>query len=732
MDNLLKKISKYKYFFIVIFLFISTLLILDYGNYSTPPDDRYENFGKVSALHSITDYQYAKNGTDITFRNEKDPYFIVPFTSKSSFPKRVVISLAAFKNVRAVEIFYKFRGDVGYLPENCVRQFLQKNKKKYDFTLPAGDYEELRIDFIGSTRSESSITVTGLGLQPYSFFWFSRIFSFVLAFFLFALFILPGILLCLILLPDPKNSRKNIFIFMFPLSLSFYFSVYLIHVATIHLFRNNHSVPFVYFILALSLLHYLFIKNNKVNNFVTVLKESWKTFLCALLILFISLSIVISKKQKPFEDVSYGDMIEYKIFSVFNGGDNQFQYYNGTAIVNNEPFSKYYAHGQLVYGVQDRQMLAGTIYAAFRIILRNANTFISESYLTYTIFGICLNLMIIFPVIILFERYLPKGRHHFLLMVLSLNAFVFANYYYTWFKHAGGALFLSGLICLLHDSSKVKNWLLAGFMFGLSANMHAGNALGVPVVFLWFSGKEISKRGLFNKDILLLPVSLALMFIAVNMPWAIVKSLYYPDTHALLRQHFLNGVSADNGLVGSIKKFMELYPLSEQLTYRLSHIADSFRLHYLGLLYELFEENDYRRFFFYWSNYEFFFFIFTVYSLLFFLLISILGSFLSNMLKSDTGKSKISVNTSGTCNVINPKTKEMYILTGLSVITIYGLIFLYYGQDFSDINHVMPYGTLILVHMALITLIARTGRFGYAVMTLYMVFTSYRLFSIPF
>ncbi len=712
-----------------VFLILAVgVLYFDYQNFSSSPEDLYDNLQQVTDFHSISSYQYQPDSTDIKFISKEDPYLIFPFSKKSVFPNRIVLELDNFSDVQAVEIFYKFKGDVGYVQENKVGQLLENDKLRYYFTLPAGQYEELRLDFTSLTSQEGLITISGLGLQPFSYFWFSQSYCYIIAVFIFVLFVLPGFMTFLLLFANDKATWQNLFVFIFPLSMVLYFSVYLVHVITLQLLGNNHFVPFFYLIVLLLFLLYLCVKGNKSQVAIRLLKESKQTCLSGLIILFISLAIVVVNKEKPFETVSYQDAIKHKIFSVFDGGDNQFQYINGTAIVNDEPFSKYYGYGQLVYGVQDRQMLAGTVYAAFRIIVGNLNKYISESYLTYTIFGICLNLMVIFPVIVIFKRYIPEGKCQLLLFVLSINAFVFANYYYTWFKHAGAAFFLSGLICLLDDSSKIKNWLLAGLLFGLSTNMHTGNALGLPLIFLWFCGKEVSKKGLFHRDVILFPVSLIILFALVNLPWAVVKSIFYPDNNALLRQHFLNGLNSEHGLLASAKEFMELYPIKQQLAYRVSHILESFRFHHLDLLLQLIQKDEYRKFFFYWSNYEFFFFIFSLYSLLSLLFVSIITKVISGFLY---GK-KIFAGVTSLRFTKSFSIQEMYILSALSILTFYGLLFLFYGSDYPDVNHQMPFGTVLLIHIALISLIARTGRVGYGLMSCYMVITGYRLISIPF
>lgn len=373
-------------------------------------------------------------------------------------------------------------------------------------------------------------------------------------------------------------------------------------------------------------------------------------------------------------------------------------------------------------------MLPGVIYSVFRVFLRNFNDFFAASFLTYTMLGTIMNIMVIFPVLLLIDRYFPtmgKLRYLFLLF-LSINAFVLPNYYYTWFKFAGAALFLSGLLCLLEKPTRWHSWLLAGLLLGLGANMHAANALGIPLIFLWCVFRLSREKGFFSWQFLLYPLSLCLLFIMTILPWSIVKALYYPDNYTLIKQSFLDGYARNKSLMVSFKLFMDAHPLNQQLAYRLERVMDTFRPVRFGFLMDSFSKHPVTESYWHWSNYEFFFFISSIYSLTIVNLLTWLQRISAFWTLRFFGK-KMLVPTQ-----IMRNGKELCVLVGISILTIFSLIFLTYGYPFPDINHQLPVGIILIIHIGLVGLVLHAGWLGYATMMVYSIWTGYRLFTICF
>lgn len=138
---------------------------------------------------------------------------------------------------------------------------------------------------------------------------------------------------------------------------------------------------------------------------------------------------------------------------------------------------------------EDREMLAGVVYAVFRSMGSVVSPFVGNSFMSYTIFGVAMNLMIIFPVIALIQRYVAIKSELFVILLILLlfgNAVFIVQSSMTWFKFSGAVLFLSSLLVLLRDRQHVATWLFAGFLFGLATNMHTSIAIGIPFYILWF------------------------------------------------------------------------------------------------------------------------------------------------------------------------------------------------------------------------------------------------------
>jgi hypothetical protein len=386
-----------------------------------------------------------------------------------------------------------------------------------------------------------------------------------------------------------------------------------------------------------------------------------------------------------FDAINWDTVDGEVIFCDFTGHDNMFQYVNGMAIANNEPFSTYYADGKLMAGVQDREMLAGIIYAVFRILISAVSPDMGQSYLTYTIVGLCMNIMAIFPLVVLVRRYFGGGREWFFLLLLPLNTFVLANFYFTWFKFAGAALFVSGVVLLLRERKRSLAWLFAGAAFGLATNMHAGNALGIPLIFLLIVFMNAREDGMLSKTAVVFPLLLCIVFVLVNMPWAAVKSLYYPDYHTLFKFHYLPGATLDQDLFSAAVSFFQHHPLSEQLRYRLLNLFRSLRFSESCAIYSHFWTDSTNQLFYRWTNSEFFFFSIAIYPMLTIALINRIALRL-----------RTRCHASANASISSPLRQEFAAVMTAAFLTVVSLMLLSYYKC-PDCTNLLPMGIILMI-----------------------------------
>jgi hypothetical protein len=412
------------------------------------------------------------------------------------------------------------------------------------------------------------------------------------------------------------------------------------------------------------------------------------------------------KTPFSFESINNNTIDEETVFSNFSGHDNKFQFINGKAIADNEPFSKYYSHQKLIYNVQDREILPGVVYSVYRIVFSTVSRYISESYLTYTLMGLCMNVMVVFPLIVLYRRYFSAKYQYIFIVILSLNTFVLPNYYFTWFKFSGAALFLAGFLILLRGRKKLMSWLAAGILLGLSSNMHAGNAMGIPVLFLWIIYLNAKEDGVFSPTVTIYPLLLTILFGVVNLPWSIVKSLYYPDNYALIRQHFFPGGN-EHGLFANFLSFMKSHPFNAQVEHRMGNFFNSFRFDSIAQLYEIYQEDNINVFVRIWNRKEFFFFALSVYPLA--LIASLAVAF-----KRIVSKTRSFIEVSSETSLRH----ERLVLFWLSMLIVLGIILLAYDEH-PDVNHMLPMGIVLIIHTLLIGISLKSGLIGRMLMFTY-------------
>jgi hypothetical protein len=313
---------------------------------------------------------------------------------------------------------------------------------------------------------------------------------------------------------------------------------------------------------------------NRMRLLATRLRAALPGILCFLVLLELSTAILTFDQLLPLTNYQFTTIAGPKTFGWIYAHDNYFQFVNGRAIAEGEPFSKYYGHAALTYPVTSREMLPGVVYAVFRHLLPRA---LSDSYLLYTLLGTCFDLMIVFPILELARRRLSLRDALLLLAACFGTSFFIVNAYYTWFKFAGAALFLSGLLALLKDRSSNRDWGWAGFYWGVATNMHAGAALGIPVFFFWltwerWSAERSRARALAGSALLVV------LFTALNLPWNLVKMHYIREDNVLFEEHFLEDTHDPKGVFASVKDFFAAHPLASQLRFRSARVAEIPRL----------------------------------------------------------------------------------------------------------------------------------------------------------
>lgn len=701
-------------FFTIILCF---LLSWDYYNFQQKGYDLDLTALPAAQLNSVSSATFSDNSLHLMCDATNDAFLVLPLEIKTLFWKRLQLDLRQLSGIQAIDIFYREVDDEGFSKLN--RKFISEVDQTLIFSLPPGVYSYLRVDFDGYLDTARPI-IDNISLKEFSIFFSCELYLYLLAILILGLMILPGSLIYSITAQNLSHGATNNLLYLFCNSLIFYLALYLFEIAAIKAAMPPTVCVTIAFILLLGAL-LLGVKYKKRTPFLKeVLRKEKTTFIAALLLVLISCMFVTKFAEAPFtwDSVNHNTLDRLTIFSSFPGHDNQFQYINGKAIADDEPFSKYYRNNKLSYGVEDRGILPGVIYSVYRTFFTTFSTYIGSSYLTYTIVGLCMNVMVIFPLVVLFRRYFPSRYQNIFILVLCLNTFIFPNFYFTWFKFSGAALFISGVLLLFDSRRNLSNWLVAGFMFGIASSMHASNALAIPLMFLWFVGLSISEFGLWSRQVLFFPLALGMTFIFVNLPWSIVKALHFPDTHALIIQHYFPAKQGPT-LVATIKNFFATTPLQTQLEHRMGNVIKGVRLFEFLDCFRVLPSKGAAQFIKVYNNYQFYYVMFSVIPLICFGLLGQLScAFFSKRTKG----------YENTGDFIDIMPYERVMLFTLSILTIIGLTFAAYS-NVPDLNHALPAGPILIIHTLLIGWILQTGSFGQLLLAAYAVFGAWRIIA---
>jgi hypothetical protein len=541
-----------------------------------------------------------------------------------------------------------------------------------------------------------------------------RDFTYILAEILLLLFLLPGFLMFGLF---GAGKKERLLALLTPLSIFSFLALYLILFINQKLSLTPSSWTLLVAYLTLNSFLILWLRAKKEIGVLATNFSLIKFELLALFIVTFCMAAIVSENlELPLYNFTYNNL-RYLTYGAFGAHDPIFQYINGIAILHDEPFSKYYENSKLFYGVQDRGIIVGVMYAVMRGLANPFNATIANSYGFYTLFGSCLNILVLLPVFAL-HSYFFVGRQRPLLIVLllSASAFVVTNYYITWYKLAGAGLVISGIVLLLTHKNSIKQWFLTGVIWGLATNFHPGLALTYPIVTLWLLYRFLRTRS--NRILPVICAFCALLgsFVVMNVPWSLVKATHFEDTNVLFRQHFLASqpYDAEQGLVGSIINFTNRFTLEKQVSKRYERLKRSLRIEEIKSLIELPSKAKWQKVLTVWNRLEASFIIFGLAPLI--ILLSISG-ILTRLMPATSWN--------------EPLTKHHVDFRWLLItqmLTIFLVIIGSFGSLSPDITWHIPMSCLVIVIYQLIHSNIAMGKTGATLVVVYALFTYFRLF----
>lgn len=495
---------------------------------------------------------------------DQDAFIVVPFKGRLHWQK-LRVTAAGLEHVRAAQVYY----GQPFAEERVVAGWFDRARGDIDFLLPSGEHGPLRIDFdLDQARAE--IVVQRVELLPFGLFdqrAMQQLFAYLLALLMMAACIVPGLLVFGVL---HRGAPSEV-----GLQLAFGYSM--LFYTALYLSLGIASAPPWVFLLGCGALLALLAWRADHSAVAAVVREHRGVLLWWLALVVGATWLLIFDADRPFATLGFHHIAGWKTFGAIQAHDNYFQYVNGKAIADGEPFSKYYGGGRLTYDVTAREMLPGAVYAVFRKLLAVFSWRLSDSYLVYTAFGTVANAAVVAPVSALANRLFPKVSLWKISLALLATSSFFANVYYTWFKYCGAALFLSGVVVLLIDRARRGSWLVAGVLIGLSVNMHTGNLLGLPAFLAYFAWRHWKEERRAAG-----PLLLSVVVIASMLPWNFVKARWLHTDNTLFVQHYLDGHQRPEGVGASLRDFLEQTPLERQLGFRAERLAAAARLRELA------------------------------------------------------------------------------------------------------------------------------------------------------
>jgi hypothetical protein len=604
------------------------------------------------------------------------------------------------------------------IPRTFEHAYLDYQKGPVSFSLDNKFHQHLTFylyctfknpDITGSIQIEK-IEILPLGFSD------DRDFAYILALLLLIMFLVPGFLAYAAFIGNGEKER--LLALLVPLSLLCFIALYA--VLLIHQAWSSTEAGATLLAAFLALNLFLLIRISRRHGFRLLAQNFLRVRfeLLAVAVVVLCLAALVTKGlDLPLHTFNHLHLRNLT-YDVFYAHDPIFQYVNGIAIYHDEPFSAYYADGKLVYEVQDRGIFVGVIYALFRGIASPFGTDIAYSSGYYTLFGAVLNALVLLPLFAIHAYFFAgKARPMLILLLVSASAFMVTNYFITWYKLAGAGIVLSGIVLLLIGGNSIRQWAIAGLLWGLATNFHPGLALTYPIITLWLMYRFLLARNKRVVPVLAAFFILLATFVAMNLPWSVVKATYYEDTNALFRQHFLGFQRHDpeHGIVGSVENFFDKYTLQQQIEKRMERLAGSLRVEELESLVDAEIYQDWDDLMYRWNALETSYLVFVVTPLI---ILLILSTLFTRLLPMTAWKTPVTEHRSDF--------RWLLITQVLSVLLV---IFASFGPFEPDINWHIPMSCLVLIIYLLVHANIATGKIGASLIIGYAVFAHYRLFS---
>jgi len=569
---------------------------------AAPPDAIDIDLTRAFAFNQIHSYTPTEDGVEISV-GAFDPHFSLPLKARIR-KQKLRLEFRNLVDIHTLQIFYGFDGR-DYSPDaQQIMPAPRLQRLSIDVPLPDGNYHSVRID-LESLPQGGQAHLLSARVLPLDFT-DGRLIVVLLTLLAGVLTIAPGLLLYA-LAAGPRATAFGFAAFGFAGSVLWGVGAWLVMWAAR---RAGVESPGIAVCLAsaaaLGLMLALFQRLHRWRDLARLTREAAPLLVAWFLALGTCAFIVTHSLPFPVHNLIYNSVSGPKTFGAFRAHDNLFQFENARALADDIPLSEPYQRGRLVFQPEDREILPGVVYAPVFAAGTALAPEVGRSYLLYTLLGTAFNLMVLWPLAFLLRRYY-RGPVMWALLATGATAFALVNSYLTWFKFAGAALFLSGLIYLLREDTRFRHWLGAGALFGLAANMHSSAALGLPLVFLWLAWRELRAARGAGRWIAALagPAALAAVFVVLQVPWAWVKAQYFHDQQNLMKSFFIAGKSHPDGLLASVRLFFESIPLADQIAWRLNRLRETWQLHELGNLFKTIHAHGWHEFLLRWNRMEF-------------------------------------------------------------------------------------------------------------------------------
>lgn len=385
---------------------------------------------------------------------------------------------------------------------------------------------------------------------------------------------LPGLLLFVLCHPRDRRTLAELAAYVFVDATLFLVAIFLIQDVALERLagvRTGRDFGVILWAALVALLALGIVGRGRLRELATLARRA-RGLLAAHGLVVVWLALLAGADvAAPLRNLTWQHVSHEKTFGTYHTHDNYFQFVNGRALANREPFERYYADGALVYPVTSREMLPGALYASVRRITRGVAKHWEDSFGLYLLFGIACNATIVFALDALRRRLgLRLPLWGIALLVASTSSFLIHGYF-TWFKLAGAAFFLSGVVAAL-DARGPAGWLWTGLLWGLAGSMHLGNALAVP---FFLAGFAVAARDV--RRAVQATACTAAAWALTLLPWQLTKAMLFPPEFVMIADHYLGGLRGET-LAATAVTFVTTTPIADQLQHRVRNLAVGLRL----------------------------------------------------------------------------------------------------------------------------------------------------------